>query len=199
MAHNVKIKYYPRENTQLLPHSFFGQPLPNGTYGFDEMCAEASNNTSIEQHTIRAAIQEYVKVAKKKLLDGFRVEIGQQFLTLGPGLTAKVKDELNDDGTVKRRVTADDLTAVGAKSRVTAVVNPEFSYEFNRSVRWQKTDRHGNPLEPDEDDATQDADSDTNPGGGSGSGSGQQGGGSGDNQQGGGTGGNEPDDDSNEG
>lgn len=165
MAHNVKVKYYARENTQLKPHSFFAQPIPNGTYGFDEMCEEASKNTSIEAHTIRAAMQEYVRVAKSKLKDGFRVEIGEQFLTLGPSLTAKVKDELNDDGTVKKACTADDLKATGARSRVTAVVNSEFSYEFNRSVRWQKTDRSGNPVEPDEDDATLDPDDPQNGGG----------------------------------
>ena len=158
MAHNVKIKYYARENTKMTPHSFYAQPIPNGLYGFERICELASKNTSIEAHTIRAAVEEYMKVAMEKLLDGFRVELGNNFVTLGPGLTAKVKDTLNQDGTVKKAATADDLSAVGAKSRVTAVVNSEFSHEFSRTVRWQKTDRHGNPLEPDEDDATQDPD-----------------------------------------
>ena len=156
MAHNVKIKYYARENTKMTPHSFYAQPIPNGLYGFERICELASKNTSIEAHTIRAAVEEYMKVAMEKLLDGFRVELGNNFVTLGPGLTAKVKDTLNQDGTVKKAATADDLSAVGAKSRVTAVVNSEFSHEFSRTVRWQKTDRHGNPLEPDEDDATLD-------------------------------------------
>lgn len=156
MAHNVRIKYYARENTKMFPHSFYAQSLPNGTYGFQQICQQASKNTSIEAHTIRAAVEEYMKVAMEKLLEGFRVEVGNQFLTLGPALNARVKDELNDDNTVKRAVTADDLKATGAKSRITCVVNTEFTHEFNRSVRWQKTDRKGNPLEPEEDDATQD-------------------------------------------
>lgn len=158
MAHNVKIKYYARENTQLKPHSYFAQPIPNGLYGFEKLCEQASKNTSIEAHTIRAAVEEYMKVAMEKLLDGFRVELGQNFVTLGPGLTAKVKDELNEDGTVKKACTAADLKATGARSRVTAVVNSDFNYEFNRSVHWQKSDRSGNPLETDEEDATLDAD-----------------------------------------
>lgn len=169
MAHNVKIRYYARENTKMKPHSFYGQPIPNGTYGFEQMCEEASENTTIEAGTIRQAVELYVKVAKKKLLDGFRVEVGKQFLTLGPGMTAKVKDELNDDGTVKKACTADDLTAVGAKSRVTAVVNAEFSHQFNASVKWQKTDKTGAPIE-DEDDAT--LDPDDQPGGGDNGGNG---------------------------
>ena len=151
MAHNVKIRYYARENTKMKPHSFYGQPIPNGTYGFEKMCEEASENTTIEAGTIRQAVELYVKVAKKKLLDGFRVEVGNQFLTLGPGMTAKVKDELNDDGTVKKACTADDLTAVGAKSRVTAVVNAEFSHQFNASVKWQKTDKTGAVIDEGED------------------------------------------------
>lgn len=161
MAHNVRIKYYARENTKMFPHSFYAQSLPNGTYGFQQICQQASKNTSIEAHTIRAAVEEYMKVAMEKLLEGFRVEVGNQFLTLGPALNARVKDELNDDNTVKRAVTADDLKATGAKSRITCVVNTEFTHEFNRSVRWQKTDRKGNPLEPEEDDATQDPTDDT--------------------------------------
>ena len=165
MAHNVKIKYYARQNTRMVPHSWYSQVIPNGTYGFEKLCQAASKNTSIEAHTVRAAVEEYIKVAMEKLLDGFRVELGPNFVTLGPGLTAKVKDELNPDGTVKKAATADDLTAVGAKSRITAVVNSEFSYEFNRSVRWQKTDKAGNPVEPDEDDATLDPDEQPNGGG----------------------------------
>lgn len=164
MSHNVKIKYYARENTKMKPHSFFAQAIPNGTYGFEELCAQAHKNTSIETHTIRASVEEYMKVAMEKLLDGFRVEIGHQFLTLGPALSAKIKDEIDANGNVTKTVTADDLTAVGARSRVTAVVNSEFSHEFNRSVHWQKSDRQGNPLEPDEEDATLDDDDQTSGG-----------------------------------
>ncbi len=154
MAHNVRIKYYARENTSMKPHSFYAQPIPNGTYGFDELCQEASENAGIDPDSIRKAVNLYMKEAKKRLLDGFRVEVGNQFLTLGPGLTAKVKDELNEDGTVKKACTADDLKAVGARSRVTATVNSEFSHQFSSAVKWQKSDRNGNVIEDDEEDAT---------------------------------------------
>ena len=78
-------------------HSFYAQPIPNGTYGFEEICKQAHKNTSIETHTIRAAVEEYMKVAMEKLCDGFRVEIGTQFLTCSPSIDAKVKDELKHD------------------------------------------------------------------------------------------------------
>jgi len=162
MAHNVKIKYYARENTKMKPHSFFGQSIPNGTYGFEQVCQQASKNTSIEAHTVRASVEEYMKVCMEKLLDGFRVEVGNQFITLTPAITAKVKDEVDDQGNVKNAVTADDLTAIGARGRIGCVVNPEFTHEFNRSVKWQKTDKQGNPLEADEDDTTLDPDDEQN-------------------------------------
>ena len=163
MGHNVKIKYYARENTKMTPHSFFAQPIPNGTYGFEEICNEAAENTTIEAGTIRQSVELYMKVVQKKLLDGFRTEVGKQFLVLGPGLTAKVKDYTDKKTGEQVVVTADDLTAVGAKGRVTATVNPEFSHEFNRSVKWQKSDKNGNVIEPTDDDATLDGDDDTNP------------------------------------
>lgn len=162
MAHNVKIKYYARENTKMKPHSFYGQSIPNGTYGFEQVCQQASKNTSIEAHTVRASVEEYMKVCMEKLLDGFRVEVGNQFLTLTPAITAKVKDEVDDQGNVKKAVTADDLTAIGARGRIGCVVNTEFTHEFNRSVKWQKTDKQGNPLEADEDDTTLDPDDEQN-------------------------------------
>lgn len=166
MAHNVKIKYYARENTKMKPHSFYGQSIPNGTYGFEQICQQASKNNSIEAHTVRASVEEYMKVCMEKLLDGFRVEVGNQFITLSPAITAKVKDEIDDQGNVKKAVTADDLTAIGARGRIGCVVNAEFTHEFNRSVKWQKTDKQGNPLEADEDDTTLDPDDEQNQGGG---------------------------------
>ena len=162
MAHNVRVKYYARENTKMKPHSFYAQVIPNGTYGFEKICEEAARNTTIEAHTIRAAVEEYMKVVQSKICDGFRVELGPQFVTLGPGLTAKVKDELNEDGTVKKACTADDLKATGARSRVTATVNSDFTYKVQQSIKWQKTDAKGNALEGDEEDVTLPDDSEEN-------------------------------------
>lgn len=183
MSHNVKVKYYARENSQMKPHSFFAQAIANGTYGFDKMCEEAAINTGLEPETIRQAVVLYVGAAKRKLLDGFKVEVGKDFLTLGPNLSAKVKDEIDaETGKVKKAAKADDLTAVGGRSRISVVVDSEFVHEFARSVKWQKSDRAGNVIDPGEgEDATLDPDDPTQPnaGGGSNTGGGEpsQGGG----------------------
>lgn len=177
MSHNVKVKYYARENSQMKPHSFFAQSIANGTYGFDKMCEEAAINTGLEPETIRQAVVLYMAAAKRKLLDGFKVEVGKDFLTLGPSLSAKVKDEIDaQTGKVKKAVKADDLTAVGGKSRISVVVDSEFVHEFARSVKWQKSDRAGNPLDTGEEDATLDPDDPSQPGQGGNTGGGGTGG-----------------------
>ena len=168
MSHNVKVRYYARENTKMKPHSFYAQTVVNGTYGFDQLCQQAARNTTVEEDTIRQSVREYMRIAQQKICDGFRVEIGPQFLSLAPSLTAKIKDELNQDGTVKRAVTAADLKATFGKSRVSATVNAEFSAQVASTIKWQKCDKQGNPLEPDEDDATLDPDDPQNPASGSG-------------------------------
>ena len=179
MSHNVKVKYYARRNTQMKPNSFYSQAIPNGTYGFDKMCEEAALNTGMEAEAIRQAVVLYSACAKRKLLDGFKVEIGKGFLTLSPSLSAKVKDEVDPKtGAVTRAAKAEDLTAVGGKSRVSCTVDQEFSHQFAAAVKWQKTDRSGNVIDdPAEDDATLDPDEQPSSGGGNtGGGTSQQGG-----------------------
>lgn len=153
MADNVKIPYVVRENKNIGTHSFFPQAIAKGTFGFERMCKKAAKNTTIEEHTVRAAVQEYMKVAQEALLEGNRVEIGEQFVTLYPNLKGSVKDYKDEKGNLVV-VTAKDLTASKCKSRVGATVNPIFSDEFERNVGWVKTDKTGAVIE-DEEDATE--------------------------------------------
>lgn len=194
MSHNVKIKYYARENVQMKPHSLYAQAIANGTYGFDRMCEEAAINTGMEPEAIRQAVVLYTACAKRKLLDGFKVEIGKNFLTLGPSLSARVKDEVDENGKVVKVAKASDLTAVGAKSRVSCTIDTEFVHEFARSVKWQKSDRAGNVIDPGEgEDATLDPDDPTQPNAGGNNAGGNNAGGNQPSQGGGGnTGGGEP-------
>lgn len=153
MADNVKIPYVVRENKKIGTHSFYPQPIAKGTFGFERMCKKAAKNTTIEEHTVRAAVLEYMKVAQEALLEGNRVEIGEQFITLYPNLKGSVKDFKDENGNTVV-VTAKDLTATKCKSRVGATVSPIFSNEFERNVGWVKTDKTGAVIE-DEEDATE--------------------------------------------
>ena len=151
MADNVKISYVARENKKVGTHSFYPQPIAKGTFGFDRMCKKAAKNTTIEEHTVRAAVLEYMKVAQEALLEGNRVEIGEQFITLYPNLKGSVKDYKDKETGETVVVTAKDLTASKCKSRVGATVNRYFSDEFERNVSWVKTDKTGAIIEEEED------------------------------------------------
>ena len=141
----AKVKYYAKENTKLGTHSFYAVPVPNGTLTFDEVCDEACRNTSIEPSIMKAAVAEYMKAVQANVLKGFRVPVGDKFLTVYPNLTASVKDA---DGKV---VTAKDLTANKGKSRLGASVAVKFSQEFAANVSWQKIDERTGAAIEDED------------------------------------------------
>ena len=71
---------------------------------------------------MKAAVAEYMKTVQSNVLKGFRVPVGDQFLTVYPNLNASVKDK-EDKVTV---ATAKMLTANKGKSRLGASVSIKF-------------------------------------------------------------------------
>ncbi|MBQ9637131.1 MAG: hypothetical protein IJV36_04440 [Prevotella sp.] len=67
-------------------------PVPNGTLTFNEVCEEACRNTSIEPSIMKAAVAEYMKTVQANVQKGFRVPVGEQFITVYPNLNVSVKD-----------------------------------------------------------------------------------------------------------
>lgn len=148
----AKIKYFVRENNRFNTHSFYAVPVPNGTLGFDELCEEACRNTSIEVSLMKAAVSEYMKTVQTNVKKGFRIQLGEQFLTIYPNLTLSVKDEKDAEGNVTKAATSKMVTANKGRSRLGATVAPKFSDEFARSVSWQKVDeKTGVEIADDED------------------------------------------------
>ena len=160
----AKVKYYAKENTKLGTHSFYAVPVPNGTLTFNEVCEEACRNTSIEPSIMKAAVAEYMKTVQANVLKGFRVPVGEQFITVYPNLNVSVKDTKDKEGNVTV-ATAKMLTANKGKSRLGASVSIKFSQEFASQVSWQKIDERTGAAVEDED--ITDGGSDT-PGGGGG-------------------------------
>ena len=146
----AKVKYTIKENTKVGTHSFYAMPVPNGTLDFMEVCEEACENTSIEPSLMRAAVTEYMKVVKRNVLKGFRVPVGDQFITVYPNLNVSVKDTKNQDGTVKEAATAKMVTASKGKSRLGASVSINFSKQFAMEVSWQKVDETGAVVEEED-------------------------------------------------
>ena len=157
------MKYYAKENTKVGTHSFYAVPVPNGTLTFNEVCEEACRNTSIEHSIMKAAVAEYIKTVQANVLKGFRVPVGEQFITVYPNLNASVKDTEDKQGN-KTVATAKMLTANKGRSRLGASVSIKFSQEFASQVSWQKVDERTGAEIPEED-ITDGADDNTGGGG----------------------------------
>jgi len=147
----AKVKYYAKENTKLGTHSFYAVPVPNGTLTFNEVCEEACRNTSIEPSIMKAAVAEYMKTVQANVLKGFRVLVGEQFITVYPNLNASVKDVKNEKTGEVTVATAKMLTANRGKSRLGASVSVKFSQEFASNISWQKVDERTGAVIEDED------------------------------------------------
>ena len=147
----AKVKYYAKENTKLGTHSFYAVPVPNGTLTFNEVCEEACRNTSIEPSIMKAAVAEYMKTVQTNVLKGFRVPVGEQFITVYPNLNASVKDTKDKQTGEVTVATAKMLTANKGRSRLGASVAVKFSQEFATQVSWQKVDERTGAEIPDED------------------------------------------------
>lgn len=152
----AKVKYYAKENKTVGTHSFYAVPVPNGTLTFDELCKEACRNTTIEESLMKAAVAEYMKVVQANVLKGFRVPVGEQFITVYPNLTVSVKDEEKDGKLVV--ATAKMVNANKGKSRLGATISTKFSQEFAANVSWQKIDERTGADVSDEDEDIVDGD-----------------------------------------
>ena len=148
----AKVKYCARENKKTGTHSFFAQPVFNGTISMDELCHEAFDGKAVEESTAKAAIEEFMKAVQRNVLKGFRCQIGNDFLTIYPNIELKVKDQMKEGKMVV--ATAEMLNAGNAKSRLGCTVSPKFSQKFASEVSWQKVDANGMPVD-EQDDITQ--------------------------------------------
>lgn len=146
----AKVKYCARENKTLGTHSYYAVPVPNGTLTFDELCEEACRHTSIEPSLMRAAVTEYIRAVQTNVLKGFRVPIGEQFVTVYPYLNASVKDTWDDEGNLVV-ATPERLNANLGKSTLGSSVDPRFCRRFANDVSWQRvSERTGRAMEDEE-------------------------------------------------
>ena len=147
----AKVKYYAKENNNFDSHSFYAVPVPNGTLTFDEVCKEACLNTTIEVSLMKAAVTEYMRAVQSNVLKGFRVPVGEQFLTVYPSLSVSVRDTEDEKGN-QVVATAKMVTANKGKSRLGASVASAFSLEFAQNVSWQRIDERTGAEVPEEDE-----------------------------------------------
>ena len=147
----AKVKYYARENKAVGTHSYYAVPVHNGTMSFDELCEDAARNTALEVSLVKAAVTEYIRSVQKNVLLGFRVSIGDHFVTITPHLKASVTDHWDKEGNFVE-ATPDMLNPTKGKATLTATISPRFCRKFADKVSWQKVDRRtGEELEEKEE------------------------------------------------
>lgn len=144
-----KVKYIAKENTKVGTHSFYAVPVPNGTLTFEELLQEACDDNTYNTSEMRGCVEQFMKVVQRNVLKGFRVPLGNDFITIYPNLQLSVKDKTENGKTVV--ATADMLNATNGKSRLGATVSVKFSREFAANVSWQKVSSTTTPVEEDED------------------------------------------------
>lgn len=151
-----KIKYIIVDDNRLGKHVVYTKAKSTGTLTFSEMCQKSCEKTSIEESLMEAAVKEYMKKAQELLIMGYRVPLGDNFITLRPVLQCSVtdtKDETTGEVTV---ATPAMIRPTSGISRVAASVSAKFSKLFALSVSWKReTNSADDEEEDDEDDATQ--------------------------------------------
>ena len=151
----AKIKYAVKENTKTGRHSWYAVPVFSGTLSFSDLCEEACDDNTYSVEEMTGCVSKFMKIVQREAARGFRCKLGTDFLTVYPNIQCSVKDELNQDGTVKKAAEAKDVRAQNAKSRLGCTVSPKYSFDFANNVSWQKVDKNGNAIEEEEDDITQ--------------------------------------------
>jgi hypothetical protein len=144
------IKYSVKENNNLGTHSFYGVAQSYSTLDFDDLADDVVEGLGISPSLVKTVLDRYMLVAKRNVLRGHRVKFGD-LLTIYPQLSCSVKDELNDDGTVKKAATIDMFSIAGAKSTIGATISQNVQQSFASSVSWKRVaDTDDNPEGSDD-------------------------------------------------
>lgn len=131
------IKYSVKENNNLGTHSFYGVAQSYSTLDFDDLADDVVEGLGISPSLVKTVLDRYMLVAKRNVLRGHRVKFGD-LLTIYPQLSCSVKDELNDEGTVKKAATIDMFSIAGAKSTIGATISQNVQQSFASSVSWKR-------------------------------------------------------------
>lgn len=153
------IKYTVKENNAVGTHSFYAAPQSYSTLTCEDMKDEVVEGLGISPDLVPTIIKRYMRVALRSASRGHRVKLGDE-ITIYPQISCSVKDELNDDGTVKKVATADMLNVANARSTIGATIAQAVQQQFAQSVSWkrvtEKADEEETPT--DTTDPTTDPD-----------------------------------------
>lgn len=161
------IKYQVKENNTVGTHSFYAVAQSFSTLDFNDLADDVVEGLGISPSLVKTVLDRYMLVAKRNVLRGHRVKFGD-LLTIYPQISCSVKDELNDDGTVKKPATIDMFTLAGAKSSIGATIAQNVQQSFAGSVSWKRVAETDDTTSPENDpDDTTGGDDQQQGGGGS--------------------------------
>lgn len=161
------IPYSIKENKNLGTHSFYTQASTFSTLTCDDMKEEIVEGLGISPEMVPTIIKRSMRVALRNVQRGHRVKLADD-ITLYPQLSCSVKDELNDDGTVKKAATADMINVQQGRSSIGATIAQSVQQEFAKNVSWRRvTDKDEEDTDTTDDPGTDttDPDTDDTPGG----------------------------------
>ena len=159
------IKYTIKENNSVGTHSFYTAAQSYSTLSCDDMKDEVVEGLGISPELIPTIIKRYMHVVIRNVQRGHRVKLGDE-LVVYPQISCSVKDELNDDGTVKKAATADMLNVQNARSTIGATIAQAVQQQFASSVSWKRVTEKAEEEDPTTDPSTTDpTDPDTQGGG----------------------------------
>lgn len=171
------IKYTVKENNAVGTHSFYAATQSYSTLTCEDMKDEVVEGLGISPDLVPTIIKRYMRVALRSAGRGHRVKLGDE-LVVYPQISCSVKDELNDDGTVKKAATADMLNVQNARSTIGATIAQSVQQSFAQSVSWKRVTEKADEETTDDTTAPTDTTDPTDD---------TQGGGTGGNGEGGGT------------
>lgn len=145
------IKYTVKENNAVGTHSFYAATQSYSTLTCEDMKDEVVEGLGISPDLVPTIIKRYMRVVLRSAGRGHRVKLGDE-ITIYPQISCSVKDELNDDGTVKKVATADMLNVQNARSTIGATIAQAVQQSFAQSVSWKrvtdKTDEETDTTDP---------------------------------------------------
>lgn len=131
------IKYSVKENNTIGTHSFYAQAVSYSTLDISDLASEVAENIGISPSTVKMVLERYAVVAERSIMRGHRVKLGD-LLTFYPQISASVKDELDKDGKVVKKATADMLNISGCKSTIGATISQAVQQQFASRVSWKR-------------------------------------------------------------
>lgn len=131
------IKYTIKENNTVGTHSFYAQAVSYNTLDISDLASEVAESIGVSPSTVKMVLERYAVVAERSIMRGHRVKLGD-LLTFYPQISASVKDELDKDGHVVKKATADMLNISGCKSTIGATVSQAVQQQFAAGVSWKR-------------------------------------------------------------